>query len=277
MIRTTAPSLDLDRVRDYIEGCQTTDGGYFFAKVPPAGAADTYYATSTLRLLGAAPRNSVAVTDWLERVAGNISTHSRTIFHLVETGRLLGLDRRVLVEWAAPIYQWQNREGGFGALNVTNVETASELEATHCAVKTLADLRMELDRRKVVAFVRARQNPDGGFGSGERSTIASTWFAIGALAVLGTQPADGRAVVRWLAEAERAKHSAGTMYMEDNFWLSASAQALGVELTEPNRAIAMVLASQRPSGGFARSVMGIATLEYTYYAIAILNRLGALQ
>jgi hypothetical protein len=277
MMRTKASSLDLDLISDYIEACQTPDGGYFFAKVPPAGAADTYHAVASLHLLGAAPSNSKAVVDWLNDVAGKISKNPRTIFHLVETGLLLGVNREVVTEWASPLNQWENPEGGFGTLNVTNVETTSELETTYCAAKTLADLHLALDKRKISGFVRGYQNRDGGFGGGGRSTIASTWFALGTLQALGAQPVDCRGVLRWLAEAERAKHSASTMYVEDLHWLTASAEAIGVELTEPDHAVAMVLAAQRPTGGFARAITGIPTLEYTYYALAILDRLEALR
>jgi len=62
------------------------------------------------------------------------------------------------------------------------------------------------------------------------------------------------------------------------YWIMTRS-TLGERLSysERERAITFVLACQGLWGGFARSrMMGIQTLEYTYYALSILDRLDAL-
>jgi hypothetical protein len=49
--------VDRERVGAYVRSRQTTDGGFFFARVPPGTMSDTFHALTSLRLLGLSPRD----------------------------------------------------------------------------------------------------------------------------------------------------------------------------------------------------------------------------
>ncbi|MBI4302025.1 MAG: hypothetical protein HY664_05425 [Chloroflexi bacterium] len=108
--------VDVERIIDYIERCQTADGGFFFARVPPAGAADTYHAIEALRLLGRKPAHWQNARLWLERAAANGLGHDpRTIFYLTMAGLAIDLPTTTLRSWIAPLDAFENPEGGFGS------------------------------------------------------------------------------------------------------------------------------------------------------------------
>jgi len=153
--------VDIDKIAGYVERCQTPDGGFCFACVPPGGAMDTYHALMALRLLG------------------------RTVFHLTQAGRLLGVPRATRRRWAAGLGQWRNEKGGFGGWRDVYVEAPSELETTYFAVLAEADLGLGTRRDAVTRFVLSLQNTDGGFGGNGRSALASTSFAVSILARAG--------------------------------------------------------------------------------------------
>jgi hypothetical protein len=52
---------------------------------------------------------------------------------------------------------------------------------------------------------------------------------------------------------------------------------LGEKSNVPDRVMRFVMMCQRANGGFSRgTIMGIPTLEYTFYALSILREVGAL-
>jgi len=65
-------------------------------------------------------------------------------------------------------------------------------------------------------------------------------------------------------------------YLEQLYWLVSGLRALGRRIPREEEIGHGVLACQRHSGGFARARTGIATLEYTHYALEILSALGLL-
>jgi hypothetical protein len=268
------PALDLDTVAAYIERCQTSDGGFFFARVPPGGAADTYHALAGLRLLGRETARAGAASRWLRESAGALLPgHPTTVFHLAQAGIALGMPRRTLRRWAASLSSWHNDRGGFGSWRRLYVEVPSELEATHHAVVTQLDLDLEVDRESVIRFLLGFQNPDGGFGGEGRSTIASTYYAVATLARLGLESSHLGKAADWLGGR---RNDSMVSYIEQLYWLAAGLLAVGRPVPEPERAASFVLACWRPSGGFARAVTGIPTLEHTHYALSVLRATGAI-
>ena len=178
--------VDIDKIAGYVERCQTPDGGFCFACVPPGGAMDTYHALMALRLLGRRPARVRAARQWVETTAAKLLPgHPRTVFHLTQAGRLLGVPRATRRRWAAGLGQWRNEKGGFGGWRDVYVEAPSELETTYFAVLAEADLGLGTRRDAVTRFVLSLQNTDGGFGGNGRSALASTSFAVSILARAG--------------------------------------------------------------------------------------------
>ena len=269
---TSQALLDTDKVVAYIERCQTPDGGFFFARVPPACGMDTYHAVTALQTLERSPSRPQAVREWLKTAAaGLLPGHPRAVFHLTQTGLVLGMRPKVLRRWAAGLPSWENDRGGFGAWHDLYVEVPSELETTCCAVATRLDLDLGVDRERVSGFVLSFQNPDGGFGGNGRSTLASTYYAVATLARLGRETSELDRAAAWLSDRAKASRVG---YLEQLYWLVAGLHALGREIPHEDRAVDVVLGCQTPSGGFGRAHVGIATLEYTHYALEILRGAG---
>jgi hypothetical protein len=153
------------------------------------------------------------------------------------------------------------------------VEVPSELEGTYCAVVALQNLGVPLDAKHVATFVQQFQNADGGFGGEGRSILASTYYALATLIRLGHSAEHAQETLAWLREREECW---GVQYLEDLFSLVQALEALGEGVRYREKATAFTLRCQRPSGGFGRAHWGIATLEDTHHAVAILKSVGYL-
>jgi hypothetical protein len=262
------------QVIDYIESCHLEDGGYFFARVLPSGGTDTYYAVKSLSILGVKPKRPEAVADFFLRQMRQDSLGGITgIFDAVEVlgelGRLTD-DLRHRVPQATMAFR--NEAGGFGATKNIYLEVPSELEATYRAVRILRTLGAHFEEAQIARFVLGVLNRDGGYGEGGRSTLASTYYATAIHRLLRVGAKKLAAPRAYLRKKERAWQ---IQFIENLFWLVQGLANLGEESNTPERAASFVLECQRRGGGFARApIMGIPTLEYTFYALSILQELG---
>ena len=271
--RTLTP-LDQRPVVSYVDSCQTPDGGYFFARVAPASAQDTYHVIKCLALLGQRPLGLRAVKDWLSTMAdSSVARNLRGLYFLSEAHSDLQMSTEPLLEGVNSVWALQNPYGGFGTVDRVYVEVPSELEATYCAVATLQNLGAPVDGRRVVAFVERFRNADGGFGGEGRSILASTHYALATLARLGYSAEHAQETLAWLRQHEERWD---IEYLEDLFWLTQALEALGQGVRRRENGAAFTLGCQRPSGGFGRAHWGIATLEDTHHAVAVLKSAGYL-
>lgn len=271
MTPVLSAGVDVAKAGDYVRSRQTSDGGFFFARVPPATASDTYYALSALGLLGLEPKDRPAARGWIEEAASDDGvSNPRTLFHLCSAGALLGVPEESRRHWAERVRRFENPFGGFGAWECFDPEVTSELETTHYAVEALTGAGLDFDRQRVVEFVRRLQNADGGFGCGGCSTLPSTYLGVAVLVRLGIGRKAVHSVSGWLQCYEKRYQ---VSYIEELYWLVAALRILDRPLSNPPRAAAFVQACQLPSGGFSRTIFGIASLECTHYALQILRLL----
>jgi hypothetical protein len=267
--------LDQRPVVSYVESCQTPDGGYFFARVPPASGQDTYHAVRCLALLGRKPLRLGALKDWLTEAADtSVARNLRGLYFLSEVYRELQMSAEPLLKGVDSVRALQNAYGGFGTADRVYVEVPSELEATYCAVATLQNLGVAVDAQRLASFVQRLQNPDGGFGGEGRSSLASTYYALATLARVGQSADNPQATQAWLYRREEAPDD--VQYLEQLFWLTRALETLGERVRHPERAAAVTLGCQRSGGGFGRAHWGIASLEDTHHAVAILKSVGYL-
>ena len=72
-------------VAGYIERCHLADGGYFFARVLPSSALDTFFAVKSLSLLRMKPEHPRDIAEfffgmmnagWLNKMAGLYASSS---------------------------------------------------------------------------------------------------------------------------------------------------------------------------------------------------------
>jgi hypothetical protein len=264
--------VDVDKIVAYIERCRTADGGYFFARVPPASARDTYHAVEALHLLDRRPAEKQALVTWIRQAIGSgLAGQPYGLFYLTKAAVRLGLEPHHLRERAeavaVPLLDGRRPPARL------YVEVPSELEATCMALESCLELGLEVDRDRVADLVLEFRNADGGFGSNGRSTLPSTYFAAVTLARVGAEGWPVEDTVAWL---KRCESEWRLQFLEHLFWLSGALRPLGSRIERCEEAAGFVLACQKPSGGFGRAPVGIATLEDTHRAVAILAEVGAL-
>jgi len=164
--------------------------------------------------------------------------------------------------------------GGFGVVDNLDIEVVSELETTYRVLKIMIAVGMDFNQRKINKFVLKFCNDDGGFGKGNLSTLASTYYASEIFRLTGYDTSGLSATVKYLRDRSKIWR---LNFIEDIFWVSNSLSNLGQRIELIDWMTSFVEACQRGNGGFARKdVMGIPSLEYTYYAVSILKALSYL-
>lgn len=258
----------------YVHSCQTEDGGYFFARIPPGSLRDSYFAVKSLQMLGERPRRPADLEYFVR------SFLQETVGNPVHTGYLATEIFNCLSKDLEPLrQQTQVIEASLTALQeVTDsrslyLEVASELETIFEAVSVLLNLGVSFDRTAAIKLIASMSNKDGGFGSRGSSSLATTYYAVRTFALLDYVPKQPERTFSFLKSQQRDLY-----FLEDLYYLSSSCFILGKTLSAPEQALSFVLNCQRDSGGFARArAMGIPTLEDTYYALSVLKQLDALE
>jgi len=260
----------------YIERCHLEDGGYFFARVLPSGSLDTFFAVKSLSILGVKPDRPEAIADFFindikDGTTGGISG----IFLAIEVLNELGRMTDELRNYAQPrIMAFQNEAGGFGAYRDIPVEVPSELQNTYRAVRLLKIIGADLDKEKVTGFVSSFLRPDGGYGAKGYSTLASTFYATEIHKLLGVDVGKLNATRDYLRTTEENTQA---QFIDSLYWLVLGLANLGEKTNMPDRVMTFVMMCQRLGGGFSRApVMGIPTLEDTFYALSILRKIRTL-
>ena len=277
-----SPSSWHSRVLSYIERCHLEDGGYFFARIPPSSGTDTYFAVKSLSFLRVKPQNPEAVVNFFlnqmkEGTIGGITG----IFNAVEVTNELDQLTDDFRRYIPRILGLQNKAGGFGSVKNLYVEVTSALEQTYQATRVLKILGADFDQLKISRFVASFLNSDGGYGRGRRSTLASTFYATEILKLLHDNTRKLISTKTYLKAREadwRANFEGGKVdFIENLYWLVSGLSNLGEKSVTPEEVVSFVLGCQRQNGGFARAVvMGIPTLEYTFYAVSVLREIGIL-
>ena len=264
------------KIVNYIDRCHMEDGGYFFARIPPSSGTDTYFAVKCLALLGVKPRNPEAIANFfLRQMKESTLSSIAGLFNAVEVINELGQITDDLRGHAQKyVIAWQNKAGGFGAVENIYIEVSSELEETYRAVRVLKTIGTAFDEQMVNGFVFSLLNRDGGYGRNGRSTLASTFYATGIHKLLGV---DIQRLAGTIAYLRKREDNWQIQFIEDLFWLVEGLANLGEKPVFPRRITQFVLECQRQNGGFARAgIMGIPTLEYTFCAVSILREVGIL-
>jgi hypothetical protein len=269
-------SLVTPRVARYVESCRVADGGYFFARVAPAAAQDTHFALASLRLLGRQPEDREGVRRWLKKwchTPSNVSgIHGAyLVCRLLDE---LGEDPSAVRSYAREVAKAENDLGGYGACENLYVECRSELQATYEAVWVLTRLGYTVNDNRVARFLSLFHQAGGGFGVG-RSSLPSTYYACATVRLLeASEPRLDGARLFLRRRADRWD----VYFLDDVFWLVEGLALTGGAQRFAAQATTHVLACQRAQGGFARvPIIGIQTLEHTYYAMQILHSLGLLR
>lgn len=264
------------KIISYIQKCHLEDGGYFFARIPPSSGMDTYFAIKSLVMLDEKQDNIEKTGLFLKSGIESGSLNNLTgIFLTAEILSELDMINNAFIRHAFKLVQSSKNElGGFGAYKNVNVETPSELQDTYRVLKTLEITGCEINREELLEFTNRFLNPDGGYGANNYSTLASTYYATEIHKILGSN-LDELTIMRDYLKQRESLHTIRNI--EDLFWLTGALSNLNERIDYPAEALEFVLQCQRYNGGLARvPVMGITTLEYTFYGLSILKNTGYL-
>ena len=274
-------------IYNYIERGHLEDGGYFFARIPPASGLDTYLAVKTLKILGLSPKEPAKIINFWqnEEHNGNIDDLNG-LFYAIQTYKELGYPfqhfkkyRKALSsiyrgqEWYQknPIYLRKKK------INLANEDIATlytdivESEAKSALYLTVLtnDLGVTIDQKRLINYVESLQNDDGGFGSIKESELSTTYYCLRILNLIGYPFPREKEIEQFLVEQFQAAN-----YLEQYYWTIEGLVLLKREIPDKNLILAFLVASYCWNGGFARSqFIGIPTIEYTYYAVSILKYL----
>ncbi len=262
-----------EHIRQYVEKCQLDDGGFFFARIPPSSLMDTYYAVKILSALELEPSRPDKIKDYVLNTVKKFSYIGiNGLFAAAEVLHELKGNLNALSGFLLRLNALKNSMGGFGAVKNLDLEIVSELETTYRVLVILDRLDIEYDHSQILGFALKFKNDDGGFGHSRISTLASTFYATEILNMTGYDKSELKLTPQFL----RGKENVWKLnYIEDIYWLIFSSLNMHEKVHMAEWMVSFVKGCQRASGGFARKdVMGIATLQDTWYAVSILKALN---
>jgi hypothetical protein len=124
------------------------------------------------------------------------------------------------------------------------------------------------------------QNDDGSFGDKRFSGIASTFYALGILKLMGYGVKSLTNTLSWIRKHEVVNGGftadpdffSPFMIMEDTYFGVVSLEALGETLRFPQATLRLITKFQNSNGGFRRSIfLGISEFESTYQALSCIE------
>ena len=272
---------DREAIVKYIQERQNEDGGYTFCQGAGSNAQDTYYATETLRKLDAQPRNvkrTITFMQSLQHTDGSFDSVKVAYYVATVLSRLgAGLTKPIsnfVESLRSLIGKFNNQE--------VYVEASSEFETLYYTVELLkkyGSLRNAIPLQKRLFEM---QNSDGSFGDKRFSRIASTFYALKILKILGCDVRRLHGVLRWIRQCEvpsggftaEPKISPSFMVLEDTYYGVMALKVLNESCRHPKETLELIARFQNPNGGFRRSIfLGISDFESTYQAVSVMKEL----
>lgn len=277
----TNTSFDKRKIVHYLEDRHVSDGGYFFAQVKPSSGLDTYLAVKTLNLLGAKIKYARSIHSFWEKENPD---DLFGIFLTVESYRELGLPATTFNKYRRLLFD-KLKDGDTlprlisvsikNTLRFKNISLAmdyigtigKDLQDIFHLVMLCRDLRIKLNNKEVISLVEALRNKNGGFGNQKTSHLLTTYHALSILNTLSHKSAAPDRIYIYLMDQWKKSE-----YLEDVFYVVESMAMLGRPLPQVNHVVQFIDSCQRNNGGFSRAtVMGIPTIEDTYYAVKLLK------
>jgi hypothetical protein len=263
----------------YIMERQNEDGGYTFAQWSESSAQDTYLALQILKILGTKPLYRERTIQFLKRLQNSDGSFDsiKVAYYVAESLQELGSapDRDV----KQFIFSLQSPRGGFGSLDV-DIEASSEIESTYLSLELLKLLGEPIQPDKTVKFILGLKNPDGSFGIQGYSGLASIYYALASLKLLGFPVNSLYDTIKWIRDCEiptggfaRTPNAFDAYLVIDDVYYGVKALEILNEAGQYSSQNFNIIGKfQNRNGGFRRSIfLGISTFEATYYALSSLQ------
>lgn len=190
------PLSQTSEITNFITKSRTLDGG--FAQFPNGQLAylsHTYWALSSLSLMGKLDSNSIDVNDilfWLSFLRNDNGTYGNSrlsdpsiisTYRALQVKTLLGMNDQQDPALSQNLSSYRLESGGYRNKLKKTVPT---MEATYYGVQLALKLNLDVNLTKTVEFILALQNDDGGFAlrPGFSSRLTSTYFAMLSLKII---------------------------------------------------------------------------------------------
>jgi hypothetical protein len=268
-------------IADYVVERQNADGGYTFAQWSESSAQDTYYALQILKMLGVQPAHTDRTIAFLRKLQhpdggfDSIKVAYYVTTSLIELGATpeRGFEKSILLAHSS-----LERLGSFEV----NIEASSEIETTYLSLENLRLLGKPVETEPLAGLILRLRNPDGSFGRGGYSSMASVYYALASLKLLRYDVNSLDSTPRWIRGCENPaggfarspKDFDPYLILEELYFGLKALEVLGEASLYRSQNLSLIGKFQNRKGGFRRSTfLGISTFEDTFYALSSLETL----
>jgi len=263
----------------YITERRCPDGGFCFYRLNEPNTADTFYAVSSLSLIGEHFSDDVTVSWLLELQQDDGSYPTLYIgYYVLKSLATVGVRPRIVPD------TWIGSINPLPETGERPSESGSYFEASYLfsdLARTCGIPVPEAIKSRIIRNITSHRLPDFGFGL-HQSTLTETWHALAILSSIGfdykTLGSD-----RFLTRCEdaelgfRINPSSRSSFLEHLHAGITIASLLGYSSRVFPRCRQIILELQAGNGGFVRSRFGgSTTLEYTFLAVSSLELLDSM-
>ncbi len=163
-------------------------------------------------------------------------------------------------------------------------DVTSEVEDLYYAVKILSSFNVKLNREMIAEQILKIRNGDGSFGRIGYSRLASTYYSLSILSILGYSPEEFMDTLNWIRGCEvpsggfvgESNLSSSYMVLEDIYYGVMALKVLNEKCRYSKETLRLIRRFQNPNGGFRRSIfLGISDFESTYQAVSTIKTILA--
>jgi hypothetical protein len=265
----------------YVIQRQNDDGGYTFAQWSESSAQDTYYALEILKMLGVPAPHTKSTINFLRGLQHSDWSFDsiKVAYYVLKSLNELGATLEKNAEQVILMAQGIPRK--LGTVEV-NIEASSEIETTYFSLETLQLVKTPFRSDSLPGVILKLRNPDGSFGEGGYSRMASVYYALASLQLLGYDPNSLDSTIDWVRACEdpaggfaRSPNDFDAyLVLEEMYYGLKTLEVLGQAPLYPRQNLSLIGKFQNGNGGFRRSIyLGISTFEDTFYALSALQAL----
>jgi hypothetical protein len=254
-------------IEHYVKSCINSDGGYSFTWGVDSNAQDTYFALATMGVLGIEIRREEETIAWLRSHPVN---DIRSLYYVTLSLALLDEEPPECSYEILASFRL-NQDSLYVGL--------SEFESLFMYSCLAKSLDRSVEAKGVPQYLLRFRSRDGGFGGANNSNIVATYHAVSALDNLGYDVDRLDSTKDFVRACESPQGGfdlvpgAHISYLEGTYAGIELLGIFGLRPRHPQECIRSIAGAFRFNGGFARTGIGIATLENTFYAASCLTKL----
>lgn len=255
------------KIEQYVKSCMNADGGYAFTRGVDSNAQDTYFALATMVILGIESWKKEGTKAWLRSYPVN---DIRSLYYVTFSLSMLNEEPPECSHEILASFRL-NQDSLYVGL--------SEFESLFMYSCLVKRLYRQMEMEGVLRFLLKFQNRDGGFGGNSHSNLVATYHAVSVLENLGFDVDGLNSTKDFVRACERMQGgfdlvpNAHISYLEGTYAGIELLEIFGLRSRYPQECIRSITEAFRFNGGFARTRIGIPTLENTFYAVSSLMKL----